>query len=167
MSIIIPIYNCENTIKISLNSILNQNITDFEIILINDFSQDNSLKILQNITQKDSRIKIINNSKNMGILYSRCIGVLFSNSKYIFPLDNDDLFMDNDILDNVVQESERGHFDIVEFNAIRGPNYKFHIHEMVDDIYHDNPNNLILSQPELGIHSITKNGKYDIYFSIQ
>jgi hypothetical protein len=98
----------------------------------------------------------------MGTLYSRCIGVLISNGAYIFPLDNDDLFMDDDVFDVIVKESEKGNYDIVGFKAIRGPNYKPSISDMEDDIYHDNPDNLILNQPELGIHSITKNGKYDI-----
>jgi glycosyltransferase EpsH len=162
LSVIIPIYNCENTIKIAISSIQNQNISDFEIILVNDFSQDNSLKIIKGLSLEDSRIKILNNNKNMGTLYSRCIGVLISNGAYIFPLDNDDLFMDDDVFDVIVKESEKGNYDIVGFKAIRGPNYKPRISDMEDDIYHDNPDNLILNQPELGIHSITKNGKYDI-----
>ena len=162
ISVIIPIYNCENTIKFSISSIQNQNMSDFEIILVNDFSKDNSLKIIEELSQQDFRIKIINNNKNMGTLYSRCIGVLISNGIYIFPLDNDDLFMAEDIFDIIIKESKKGNFDIVGFNAIRGPNYKPRISEMENDIYHDNPDNLILNQPELGIHSITKNGKYDI-----
>lgn len=162
ISVIIPIYNCENTIKFSISSIQNQNMSDFEIILVNDFSKDNSLKIIEELSQHDFRIKIINNNKNMGTLYSRCIGVLISNGTYIFPLDNDDLFMDEDIFDIVIKESKKGNFDIVGFNAIRGPNYKPRISEMENDIYHDNPDNLILNQPELGIHSITKYGKYEI-----
>ena len=162
ISVIIPIYNCENTIKIVISSIQNQNISDFEIILVNDFSKDNSLKIIKGLSLEDSRIKILNNNKNMGTLYSRCIGVLISNGAYTFPLDNDDLFMDDDVFDVIVKESEKGNYDIVGFNAIRGPNYKPRISDMEDDIYHDNPDNLILNQPELGIHSITKNGKYDI-----
>jgi hypothetical protein len=70
--------------------------------------------------------------------------------------------MDVDVFDVIIKESEKGNYDIVGFKAIRGPNYKPRISDMEDDIYHDNPNNLILNQPELGIHSITKNGKYDI-----
>ena len=98
----------------------------------------------------------------MGTLYSRCIGVLISKGIYIFPLDNDDLFMNEDIFDVVVKESEKGKFDIVGFNAIRGSKYKTPISGMENDIYHDNPDNLTLNQPELGIHSISKNGKYYI-----
>ena len=132
------------------------------IELVNDFSNDNSLKIIEQLSQKDRRIKIINNNKNMGTLYSRCIGALKAKGKYILPLDDDDLFMDKDIFYFAFNESEKGNYDILGFNAIRGPNYKPRLSEMVDDIYHNNPNNLILIQPDLGIHSITKNGKYEI-----
>ena len=97
----------------------------------------------------------------MGTLYSRCIGTLEAKGKYIFALDNDDLFMDEDVLDVVMTEAEEGDYDIVEFNAVRGNSYIPHIFDMIDDIYHDNPNNLVLHQPELGIHSITKNGKFE------
>lgn len=162
ISVIIPIYNCQDSIKISISSIQNQNISDFELILVNDFSKDNSLKIIEKLSQQDRRIKIINNNKNMGTLYSRSIGTLKAKGKYILPLDNDDLFMDEDIFDFAFNESEKGNYDILGFHAIRGPNYKPRISQMIDDIYHDNPNNLILVQPDLGIHSITKNGKYDI-----
>ena len=97
----------------------------------------------------------------MGTLYSRCIGTLEAKGKYIFTLDNDDLFMDEDVLDVVITEAEKGDYDIVEFNAVRGHSYIPHIFDVIDDIYHDNPNNLVLHQPELGIHSITKNGKFE------
>lgn len=162
ISVIIPVYNCQNSIKITINSIQNQNISDFELILVNDFSKDNSLKIIEKLSQQDKRIKIINNNKNMGTLYSRSIGTLKAKGKYILPLDNDDLFMDEDIFDFAFNESEKGNYDILGFHAIRGPNYKPRLSDMIDDIYHDNPNNLILVQPELGVHSVTKNGKYDI-----
>ena len=52
ISVIIPVYNCQNTIYASINSIQNQNFTDFEIILINDFSSDNTSNIIQNIEQR-------------------------------------------------------------------------------------------------------------------
>ena len=66
ISIIIPVYNSEKYIRICLNSILNQIFQDFEIILIDDNSKDNSLKIVSEIekTHKD-KIKILKNAKNV------------------------------------------------------------------------------------------------------
>ena len=108
-------------------------------------------------------VKIINNNKNVGTLYSRCIGALKANGLYIFPLDNDDLFMNENIFSIILNEAEKGKYDIVDFSAIRGPSYKPYIHEMIDDDYHShNPNNFILHQPELGLHSITINGIYQL-----
>ena len=61
---IIPVYNSEKTIKPSLRSIQNQNMTDIEIILVNDFSSDNSLQTIKELQKEDPRIKIINRVKN-------------------------------------------------------------------------------------------------------
>ena len=162
ISIIIPLYNCQRSIKPVIRSIQNQNIYNYEILLINDYSNDNTLSIIEELAKADLRIKIINNNRNMGTLYSRCIGALESKGKYIFTIDNDDLFMNENVFNVVLEEAESEDYDIVEFNAIRGFSYRPHISEMIDDIYHDNPNNQIVKQPQLGIHSITKNGKYEI-----
>ena len=54
----------------------------------------------------------------MGTLYSRCIGVLKSKGKYIFPLDNDDMFLDKDVFQTITEISDKGNFDIVEFKGI-------------------------------------------------
>ena len=58
-SIIIPSYNCENSIYYPIISIQNQNITQYEIILINDLSKDNTSKVIQILAKNDKRIKII------------------------------------------------------------------------------------------------------------
>ena len=71
--------------------------------LINDFSKDNSSEILEYLKEKDSRIRIVKNKKNMGSLYSRSIGALISNGEYIFPLDNDDMFFSEDIFDYIIK----------------------------------------------------------------
>ena len=158
---IIPVFNCQKSIKSSIRSIQNQNMNEIEILLVNDLSQDNSSKIIEEMAIEDLRIKIINNKKNMGTLFSRCIGTLMAKGKYIFPLDNDDLFLDYDVFDVVFKNLENGNYDIIGFKAIHGYNYrKIHISELTDDYLHDHPNNLILHQPELGAFSITKNNKF-------
>ena len=98
ISVIIPIYNSEKIINSTIKSVQNQNMLDIEIILVNDFSTDNSLLLIQKLKETDPRIKIINNEKNMGILYSRCIAVLQAKGKYILNLDHDDFFFDDSIL---------------------------------------------------------------------
>ena len=76
ISVLIPTFNSEKTIKSTLRSIQNQNMTDIEIIIVNDFSTDNSIKIIEEIQKEDPRIKIIHNYRKMGSLYSRSIGAL-------------------------------------------------------------------------------------------
>lgn len=160
ISVIIPIYNCEETISYSINSIQNQNLSEIEIILINDFSKDNSTKIINSFMEKDKRIKLINNTKNMGTLYSRCIGALISKGNYIFALDNDDLFFNEDVFDYIYKIAKEGNFDIVGFKTVCVNNYYDKVENMTDDYFSNQTNNLILYQPKLGIHPIFKNKGY-------
>ena len=157
ISIVIPVYNSEKYILSCLRSCQNQNIENFEIILINDLSKDNTLQLIKEIQKDDNRIKVITNKKNMGTLYSRSIGVLQSKGKYIFPLDNDDLFFVEDILSIIYKEEEKGNYDIVEFRVIEVNNYYFNNNEFIID---KKNKNLTLFQPELSIHPITKNGYF-------
>ena len=113
ISVIIPLFNCQKTIRESIISIQNQNFNDFELILINDFSQDNTSKILQIFQKRDKRVKIINNKKNMGTLYSRCIGTLIAKGEYIFPLDNDDMVFGEDIFDYTIKKAKENNYDII------------------------------------------------------
>ena len=160
ITVIIPVFNCQNSIKLSLTSILNQKMKDFEIILVNDNSNDNSLKIINKMKKSDNRIKIINNHKNMGTLYSRCIGVLNAQGKYIFSLDNDDLFSDDDIFVTIYNLANKEKYDIVEFKAFTIPSYQPQIKDIKENNFNFHPSNLILHQPELGIFPISKNNKF-------
>ena len=119
ISAIINFYNNKKTLSRAIKSIQNQNILDIEIILVNDFSSDNSLSIAQNAQKNDHRIKIINNKKNMGTLFSRSIGVLSSKGKYIFHLDSDDMILDKDVFSSILSIAEKDYFDIVSFKKIK------------------------------------------------
>ena len=83
ISVVIPLYNQEKNIGRTINTIKNQNMKNIEIIIVNDKSLDNSLKVIKIYQKYDKRIKVINNKNNMGILYSRCIGALSARGKYI------------------------------------------------------------------------------------
>ena len=123
ISVIIPLYNCEQFIKYSIRSIQNQKMKDFEIILINDNSKDGSLNLVESLQKEDKRIRILNNKKNMGTLYSRSIGTLNARGEYIFPLDNDDMFSYEDIFDTIYNISKYQKYDIVEFKTFDVPDY--------------------------------------------
>lgn len=76
ISIYMPIYNKSKYLKRSIKSIQSQTLKNIEIIAVNDCSTDNSLTILKKMVKKDSRIKIVNNKKNYGLLYTRAMGIL-------------------------------------------------------------------------------------------
>ena len=161
ISVIIPIYNSEKTIRASICSVQNQNFTNIEIILIDDLSNDDSLSVISGFGEKDKRIKIIKNKINMGALYSRSIGVLISSGRYIFPLDNDDLFFSDNIFDNILKATNENYYDIVGFRAFRIGNYG-DPYEKITDLYKYKyyPINISVHQPELSIWMITNKGKF-------
>ena len=121
VSAIIPVYNSKSIILRSIRSIQNQDMKNIEIILVNDCSSDNTLSYIENLQKEDSRIKIINNQKNMGILYSRSIGALSAKGKYIFPLDNGDMFLDYDVFSTIYNIANKDDFDIIEFRCVNVP----------------------------------------------
>lgn len=89
ISVIIPVYNAEATIKETIDSVLNQTFTDLELLVINDGSKDSSLSIISNI--KDSRLKVFS-YKNAGVAISRNRGIKKAGGKFIAFLDADDLW---------------------------------------------------------------------------
>ena len=161
ISVIIPVYNCEKSIIPSIRSIQNQQFLGIEIIIVNDFSKDYSSFVIEKLKKKDSRIKIINNNKNMGTLYSRCIGVINAKGKYIFSLDQDDLFFNYDIFKYIYNIAKDGNFDIISFKSIYIANYRYNISKMNDSPFSDHPNNLILFQPKLSKYPINKKKLYN------
>ena len=94
-SIVITAYNCEKYIKQCIFSVLNQNFGEYELIIIDDCSSDNTLKIIENI--KDNRIKIFSLPQNQGVSNARNIAIDASKGEYIFFLDCDD-YIENNLL---------------------------------------------------------------------
>ncbi len=89
VSCLMNVYNGEKYIREAVDSILNQTFSDFEFIIIDDGSTDQTLQILQ--SYNDSRIKVFKNGKNLGISESRNRGLKKVSGKYIAPLDADDI----------------------------------------------------------------------------
>lgn len=111
ISIIIGIYNGEKYIKRCIDSILNQTITNFEVIAVNDGSTDNSLKILKEYALLDKRIIIID-KKNEGVSVARNIGINKSSGKYILFVDIDD-YLEKNALEIMLNIIKRENVDIV------------------------------------------------------
>lgn len=89
VSIAMPVYNAEKYIKKTIESVLNQTYTNFELILINDASKDRSKEIIHSFS--DSRIRYIENPENLGIVKTRNKCIQYARGKYIAVLDNDDI----------------------------------------------------------------------------
>lgn len=94
-SIIIPIYNAEKTLAVTLNSVLAQTYKDYELILVNDCSTDNSIKIIEQYKNKFNNIILINNDINMGVANSRNKATQIARGNYIALLDSDDVWVDD------------------------------------------------------------------------
>lgn len=89
ISVIVPVFNEAKVLSRCMDSLLKQTFQDIEIICINDGSSDNSLAILQNYADQDSRFKIIS-QENLGLSVSRNKGIDIARGEYIFFLDSDD-----------------------------------------------------------------------------
>lgn len=87
-----PLYNAERYLEESLKSVLNQTMSDFELICINDASTDNTLNILQAYQGKDNRIIILENKYREGAAFSRNKGIEVAKGIYLSFLDGDDIF---------------------------------------------------------------------------
>ena len=134
---------------------------DIEIILVNDVSTDNTLKIIKDMQKEDPRIELINNEKNMGILYSRCIGVLKAKGQYILPLDHDDFFFDEDVFQIFYKEAKKTNFDMISFMDIEITDLYENINEMRDGYTTHQPDGFIVKQPELSYFPFFRNRRYN------
>ena len=166
ISVVIPMYNCEKFILRAVKSIQYQNISDIEIILVDDNSTDNTLILAEKMRKEDQRIRLIKNHNNKGILYSRSIGVLSSKGKYLYTLDNDDMFLNDDIFHTITNIGETGHFDIVEFRAISNKIFNHNIlKNRIKNAKFTHHQSFILFQPELGRYPIqtgNDSGRYHL-----
>ncbi|MBP2046668.1 glycosyltransferase [Methanobacterium aggregans] len=89
VSVVIPVYNVEKYLKQCLESLINQTLSEIEIICVNDGSTDGSLEILEEYTEKDDRVRVIN-KKNGGIASARNRGMEFATGDYMGFVDSDD-----------------------------------------------------------------------------
>jgi len=92
ISIIMPAYNCENTVIASIESALNQTYENTQLIITNDCSTDRTLDILENKSASDVRIKVITNDKNSGVATSRNNAIDVAGGEFLAFLDSDDLW---------------------------------------------------------------------------
>ena len=115
LSIVIPIYNCENKLLNGLLSIEVQNQKNIEIIFVDDFSNDNSTFLIKEVQKIDKRIVLYENKENKGILYTRCYGINKARGKYILSFDQDDLYVNKNLFNILLNIAEENDLDILNF----------------------------------------------------
>lgn len=120
VSVIVPVYNVEKYLKKCLESIVNQTLSDIEVICVNDGSTDNSLAILKSYEKNDDRFKIIS-QENGGLGYSRNVGLKYCEGEYIFFLDSDD-YIREDALEKLYENAKSNDSDLVFLKIARFTN---------------------------------------------
>jgi len=136
ISVVIPIYNVEKYLGECLDSIIHQSLQNIEILIINDFSPDNSESIILEYIQKDPRIKYIKHTENLGLGGARNTGIKHATGEWIAFIDSDD-FLEKDCYLNMYtlltnSQADCGVFGVINFND--NNNKEFH------DSYFDIPN---------------------------
>lgn len=164
---LITVYNSEKYIKNAVRSIQNQNISDIEILIIDDSSKDNSLYILKQLKKEDNRIKIIRNKKNKGILYSKSLGIIKAKGKYIMSLDSDDYFINGELFFKCFKEAIENYIDIIEFSGFASHFTKFNLYGTLPGIpmyFKYKTHNYYVRQPQLSkfIYQKLENNKYKL-----
>ena len=115
ISVLMPVYNGDQFLDKSIKSILNQTFNNFEYIIINDGSTDDSLKIIE--SYKDRRMKIISYSKNMGITFALNNGLNVAKGDYIARQDQDDISCPDRFMLQI-EYLENNDVDLVDTNFI-------------------------------------------------
>lgn len=92
VSVIMAAYNAEKTIEQSINSVLNQTYPDVELLVVDDYSQDRTVKLVENIMARDNRVRLIYNKENCGVSYTRKHGLEEAKGAWIAILDSDDIW---------------------------------------------------------------------------
>lgn len=117
VSIIMPVYNSEKYVKNAILSVLNQTYKNIELIAVDDGSTDNSLEILNNIKNDDSRLKVYT-KENGGISSARNYGIDRATGEYIGFIDNDDEYVPELIAENIALIVKHN-AEIIKFNKTK------------------------------------------------
>ena len=161
ISIIIPMYNEAKNAKSVIRSIQNQSLQDFEIVCVNDNSNDDTLSVLEQLQEEDPRIMILTNKSNRGVIYNRIFGALKSKGEYVTFLDADDGLCNINILEksyNIATEEKGEKIDIIHYQscgAVLDENGEMGNFILITTF---NPNNFgkVIKQPEISDNYMQK-----------
>lgn len=113
VSVIMPVYNSQQYIKMAIDSVLNQTLKEIELILVNDGSSDGSEEICREYERMDRRVRVYSH-ENHGISYTRNVGIKNAKGKYIAFIDNDDEY-EEDLLEKLYLYAEKNDTELVKF----------------------------------------------------
>lgn len=127
LSIIIPIYNVENYLRKCVESVLNQDILDYEIILVDDGSPDACPQICDSYAAEHNKIRVVH-QENGGLSAARNSGIEVAQGEYIMFVDSDD-FIEPNILGGLLAQIDRDNLDVLRF--------KYQNVRIVDDVKYE------------------------------
>ena len=126
ISIIVAVYNAENTLKKCVDSLLSQTYGNTEIILVNDCSKDESLNICSEYASQNNNVIVVNNPQNQGVSATRNNGIDVASGKYICFVDSDD-YVENNYLEQL-------HYYAEKYNTVPICGFMYH-----DEFNHQKP----------------------------
>lgn len=144
ISIIVPMYNSESTIGKCIESILQQTLSELEVILVNDGSTDNTLDICKKYSKIDSRIVVVS-QENKGLISARKRGVEISSADLIGFVDSDD-WIEKDMYENLYEIYNNYHVDVVSSGIFRDYIEEQYTNEVLDNFeqgYYENINKTV------------------------
>ena len=112
ISVIMPAYNAQSYIEQAIGSVLTQSVTDLELLVIDDGSQDNTRQIVTDIAEKDHRVRLLINEQNMGAAGTRNRGLELCRGQYVALLDSDDYYLEG-MLQSMLNRAEETGADVV------------------------------------------------------
>lgn len=118
VSVVVPAFNVEKYIGKCIESLLNQTLSEIEIIVVNDNSTDSTLQILTEFAKKDSRVKILDNKVNIGVSAARNLGIKSAKGEYIGFVDSDD-WVAVDYYEKLYNAAKRFNSDVAATNFVR------------------------------------------------
>lgn len=118
LSVIVPCYNAENTIELTLRSLLQQTLRDLEIVVIDDQSQDESVLVVERYARHDGRIRLVKNEKNLGIGSVRNVALAASSAEIVGFVDADD-WVTRTFFENLMESMRHPRVDFVRCGHIR------------------------------------------------
>jgi glycosyltransferase involved in cell wall biosynthesis len=141
----------ENHIYQNLLSILNQSFQDFEIIIFNDNSTDNTESIIKRIQLEDDRIKLISHSYKLGFYHYRFESILNSKGKFVLLMEPNDMYLNGNLFKELYEYNRKNNLDLIEFCVFQQIEDKNKIFISYNDFETHNHNfgKNIIEQPEL------------------